>query len=134
MAHSAMNAHTIERSHSEEETRYMRRFRRFNKRFRKQNVGTLDRIFRVALGAALIGSVFYLDESVFAQTNWWVLLPLLGIYPALTAVLGWDPVLDAKHVTSETNIPGDFPGSVKEQVEHAVDAAKHEYEHHKDAA
>ncbi len=124
MKHIAMNDRGYEREQAREASRYERRFRWMNRHFRKQNVGTLDRLFRFVLGAALIGSVFYLDEGVFAASGWWVVLPLLGIYPALTAILGWDPVLDVSHHTSETNIPGDFPGSVKEQVEHAVDAIK----------
>lgn len=125
MKRIAMNESTYHENLKSNDAKYERRHRWLNRHFRKQNVGTLDRIFRFLLGIVLIGSVLFTEGTVFEQYNAWVLLPLIGIYPALTAVLGWDPLLDVAHKTSETHIAGDFAGSVKEQVDHAVDAVKH---------
>lgn len=46
------------------------------------NVGSIDRILRIIVGAALIGLVF-----VGPQTPWgWI-----GLVPLLTAIVGWCP-------------------------------------------
>jgi hypothetical protein len=47
-----------------------------------KNVGSVDRIFRIVLGLALIG------WGLYAQ-NWW---GAIGVIPLFTALAGWCPV------------------------------------------
>jgi hypothetical protein len=81
--------------------------------FRKPyNIGTLDRALRFFLGAALIGSVFYINpEYVLSlagmELKLYKLLPLVGIYPAITAWLGWDPIYQLARIKSDTPSRGD---------------------------
>jgi hypothetical protein len=52
------------------------------------NVGTLDRVFRILLGAALIA---YAIPVGFPATGWnWV--GWIGFVPILTALVGWCPL------------------------------------------
>ena len=72
------------------------------------NIGTLDRAIRFLLGAALIGSVFYINpEYVLSlagmELKLYKLLPLVGIYPAITAWLGWDPIYQLARIKSDTS-------------------------------
>ncbi|NOY52349.1 MAG: DUF2892 domain-containing protein [Deltaproteobacteria bacterium] len=48
----------------------------------KQNVGGVDRIFRVIVGLVIIAAGIYFK-------NWW---GAVGIVPLFTAVIGWCPV------------------------------------------
>ena len=50
----------------------------------KQNVGTIDRILRVAVGIALIAWAVF-GASEYAWAGW------IGVAPLLTAVVGWCP-------------------------------------------
>jgi hypothetical protein len=60
------------------------------------NVGTLDRIFRVIIGLALL--TFAL-ELVYPNTGWnWV--GWLGIVPVLTALYGYCPMYGLLHINS----------------------------------
>lgn len=52
------------------------------------NVNAFERALRLFAGCSLIGSVFFLT----APFDYLILLPLLGIYPCLTAIVGWDPL------------------------------------------
>ena len=81
-----------------------------------QNIGWFDRIVRVVIGFALLG-VVYVDLIKEMPLGWHVFLPLLAIYPLLTAILGWDPLYAAGHVktcdTSSRNPCGTFPYEVE---------------------
>jgi len=76
------------------------------------NIGSIDRALRFFIGGILVGSVFYLDPSLtitlfsieFALIK---VLPLIGIYPAITAWLGWDPIYELFNTTSETRFKSD---------------------------
>lgn len=46
------------------------------------NIGTVDRIFRFLIGAAIIGIALY-------YRSWW---GLVGLEVALTGLLGWSPL------------------------------------------
>lgn len=62
-----------------------------------RNVGHLDRIIRLIAGLAMIISVYFVSpESVTlgGPLEWWPVVPLLGIYPTMTAFLGWEPIYD----------------------------------------
>ena len=52
------------------------------------NLNGIERVLRLTLGCALIGSVLLSPLSF----EYLVLMPLIGIYPCLTALVGWDPV------------------------------------------
>ena len=51
------------------------------------NLGNIERVFRLFMGCSLIGSVLFVPVPF----DYLVLLPLVGIYPCLTAIVGWDP-------------------------------------------
>jgi len=51
------------------------------------NVGTIDRVLRIALGAALL-VWFFMDQG----TGFWRYAKLIGILPILTAVLSTCPL------------------------------------------
>lgn len=57
-----------------------------------ENLSKLDRIFRALVGLALVmGSslVFVLPPAAIAS------LCLFAVYPLMTAMIGWDPILAA---------------------------------------
>jgi len=51
------------------------------------NIGGVERVIRLFIGCALIGSVMLTP----APFHYLILMPLIGIYPCLTAIVGWDP-------------------------------------------
>jgi len=53
-----------------------------------KNLSKPERILRAVAAAALIGTPF-LAQGPVEGLAW---LPLVGVYPALTAWLGWDPI------------------------------------------
>lgn len=53
-----------------------------------QNIDWVERVGRFALGMGLIIALLIGEGPL----GWWATLPLIAIYPSLTAVLGWDPV------------------------------------------
>lgn len=66
--------------------------------YRLQNMGVIDRIIRVFVGAFMIGvGFFYPIESM---NIWFALLPLLGAIPLLSGILGWCPVYALFHTKS----------------------------------
>jgi len=63
-----------------------------------QNIGAIDRGFRILVGALLIGSVMFLD---FTTMNMWLaLLPLGGAIMCLSGIIGWCPVYALFHTKS----------------------------------
>lgn len=85
------------------------------------NVGTIDRMIRYSISAALIGSVFYLNPAyAFSlggmEIKLYKILPLIGIYPAITAWLGWDPIYHIARIKSCTKMRGDVCGSLVKQA------------------
>ncbi|MGD8568360.1 MAG: DUF2892 domain-containing protein [Gammaproteobacteria bacterium] len=55
-----------------------------------QNISAIDRTARIIIGAALIG-VWFVAE--FSSINMWLAtLPLIGIIPLLSGIIGWCPV------------------------------------------
>jgi len=51
------------------------------------NVNNIERVLRLFIGCSLIGSVMFVPVPF----DYLILMPLLGIYPCLTAIVGWDP-------------------------------------------
>ena len=52
------------------------------------NLSNVERVARLFIGCSLIGSVMFLPGPF----QYLILMPLIGIYPCLTAIVGWDPV------------------------------------------
>ena len=52
------------------------------------NIHYIERVLRLFVGMSLIGSVFYIPVPF----DYLIVLPLLGIYPCLTSIVGWDPI------------------------------------------
>jgi len=54
-----------------------------------ENITLSGRVVRVAVGLLLIYSVFLQEDALGAAAY----LPLIAIYPLITATLGWDPIV-----------------------------------------
>lgn len=54
-----------------------------------QNIGAVDRTLRVIIGFGMIGVWFF--YPIGTVSLWIAALPLLGIVPVLSGVIGWDP-------------------------------------------
>jgi len=52
------------------------------------NLTNIERVIRLFFGCSLVGSVMFLSDPF----GYLILLPLIGVYPCLTAIVGWDPV------------------------------------------
>jgi|SRR5210317_133606 len=79
-----------------------------------QNISAIDRTARIIIGMAFISAWFLLDIStVSAVSLWFVLLPLIGIVPLLSGIIGWCPVhalFDTRSCgTDENNTCGTLP-------------------------
>lgn len=78
-----------------------------------RNVGFIDRILRGVIAVLVIG----LPLAYGGSFSWHGYVILLGIYPALTAILGWDPLYALFNVrscgSSQRNQCGTFPFEVK---------------------
>ena len=89
------------------------------------NIGSIDRGLRYFIGGILVGSVFYLgavQTIMLFGTDFALIkiLPLIGIYPAMTAWLGWDPFYELFNITSETRYKADVCDSLVEQTKAAT--------------
>jgi hypothetical protein len=51
-----------------------------------RNVGTIDRVIRAVVGAALIAAFFFLPDLQWRWAFW------VGLLPLATAAAGWCPV------------------------------------------
>jgi len=54
----------------------------------KGDIHIIERVLRMFIGFSLIASVVYIQTPF----NYLIVMPLLGIYPCWTAVVGWDPI------------------------------------------
>ena len=85
------------------------------------NIGFIDRSVRFIVGGALLGSVFYLTPeamaSVFSYEIMLIkLLPIVSIYPLLTAWFGWDPFYHLAKIKSSMPIREDVCADIVDQV------------------
>lgn len=89
-----------------------------NQSYALQNIGIIDRMVRIVVGAAMIGVWFV--YPIAQVTMWFALLPLLGVFPLLTGILGWCPtyaVFRTKSCgTDKRNSCGTFP----DQLDHLI--------------
>ena len=57
-----------------------------------QNMGLVDRLFRLGLGIAMLGFAFYFVAFTAGTSVWWEAYAMVvAIYPVLTGAMGWDP-------------------------------------------
>lgn len=55
-----------------------------------QNIGAIDRGFRIVVGAGLIGAFMLMETA--AASMWLVAMPLVGAIMCLSGILGWCPL------------------------------------------
>ena len=83
-----------------------------------QNIGIIDRTVRIIVGSAMIGVWFV--YPIATVNIWFALLPLLGVFPLLTGILGWCPTYALLHTkscgTDKRNNCGTFP----DQLDHLI--------------
>jgi hypothetical protein len=98
-----------------------------------QNIGLYDRVIRGSIAALLIVLSFY-DLKTGSLVGWHVYVILLSIYPALTSILGWDPLYSLFNVRScggsRFNQCGTFPFEMDSALGHnpSVDSDQ-EFDH-----
>lgn len=51
------------------------------------NIGNIERVWRLVAGSLLIAITFFSSSDLGLAA----LLPIIAVYPLMTAVLGWDP-------------------------------------------
>jgi len=96
-----------------------------------QNLGLYDRLTRVVLAALMIGvpafDLVYRDSIL----GWHAYLILLSIYPALTAILGWDPFYSLFKIRScAIAQAGTFPYQVSDALgHHPLVDKEYEFDH-----
>ena len=93
--------------------------------FVPQNLGAVDRTVRFVIGVIMIGVPFVLLLQPDAVMVWWYPLSMLiGIYPALSAILGMDPLYQFFNIRSCSVVPdgrnqcGSFPYEVDAMIGH----------------
>lgn len=83
-----------------------------------QNIGLIDRTVRIIVGLAMISVwFFYPIESV---NLWFAALPLLGVLPLLSGILGWCPVYAMFHTKSCGTDKYNTCGPITDQLNHMV--------------
>lgn len=98
-----------------------------------QNLGLYDRIIRGVIAALMIG-LPPLNLINGGLVDWHGYVILLGIYPALTAILGWDPFYALFNIRScggtERNACGTFPFEVEAAMgNHPTVDKDHDFDH-----
>ncbi|WP_455199334.1 YgaP family membrane protein [Kaarinaea lacus] len=63
-----------------------------------QNISAIDRSARIVAGMALISVWFFVDIN--SVNIWLALLPLIGIVPLMSGIIGWCPVHAFFHTRS----------------------------------
>lgn len=85
-----------------------------------QNVGAVDRLARVIIGTIMIGAWFL--YPIHTIHSWFAVLPLVGVYPFLTGILGWCPIYAMLHKkscgTGKYNTCGTLPEQLKQLIFH----------------
>ncbi len=98
-----------------------------------QNIGFVDRIIRGVIAVLVIG-LPPLALVFGGSVSWHGYVILLGIYPALTAILGWDPFYVLFNVrscgSSRRNRCGTFPFEVNAALGRNTSVDKdHNFDH-----
>jgi len=78
-----------------------------------QNLGWLDRVLRFLLATTMLAAPIYLLMTQEVISGWFFYLMLLSVYPALTAIIGYDVLYEMAGTkscgTSKRNPCGTFP-------------------------
>jgi len=105
-----------------------------------QNLGWLDRVIRTFAAASMLAIPCYLLITQGTMNDWFFYLMLFSVYPALTAIVGYDILYEWMGTkscgTSERNQCGTFPYEIDaalgrhpipdSNLEHSLSAAHHE--------
>jgi hypothetical protein len=87
-----------------------------------QNTGLADRILRAVLATLMLGIPAFDLVVNEAVVTWHGISMLLAVYPALTAILGWDPFYQLGNAktcdTSDRNRCGTLPFEVSAAMGH----------------
>jgi hypothetical protein len=86
-----------------------------------QNIGIVDRMVRVVIATALISIPAYvlsMTDAVFSLGLGIAIL--LSVYPALTAILGWDPFYSTVSVRTCGNTGWNQCGTLPYEVDAAL--------------
>ncbi len=99
-----------------------------------QNMGLIDRLFRLGLGIAMIGFAFYFVAFTGGASVWWEAYAILAaIYPVLTGAMGWDPFYALFRVKSCSltgrNRCGTMPYEFKAMTGHTPEVCEIDSEH-----
>ena len=79
-----------------------------------EQLSTLERVARTALGIALMSSVFFAPGAM----DWAIVLPLLAVYPLMTGVMGMEPMRvflergSVAYRTAQFTVGGALVGSI----------------------
>ena len=103
----------------------------------KQNIGLIDRVVRLLIGATLIGTAYYYSaEKDLAARLWDVwgsYSMMIAFYPIITGMLGWEPFYALFRVRScggsGRNQCGTLPYQVEAMFGHAPRYTESETEH-----
>jgi len=105
-----------------------------------QNIGWLDRVLRILLGATMLAyPAFLILTGEAVQSAWMLYSMLLSVYPWLTGIIGFDPIYEQFVVrtcdTSDRNPCGTFPFEIdaalghhpkpNSDVEHSLEHSRH---------
>ena len=83
-----------------------------------QNIGLIDRVVRMLVGIAMISTwFFYPIESV---SMWFAILPLLGVFPLLSGIIGWCPIYALFHTKSCGMDKHNSCGTLPDQFDHMI--------------
>ena len=103
----------------------------------KQNIGLIDRVSRLIVGAILISTAYYFSayEDLAARIwdVWGSFSMMIALYPIFTGMLGWDPLYALFQVRSCSisgrNQCGTLPYQVKVMFGHIPEYTESESEH-----
>ena len=65
-----------------------------------KNIGIINRLLRLVVGVLLILAVFPDFQFFNSNIEYLKILPLFAVYPILTSIFGWDPILALQPLTS----------------------------------
>jgi len=105
-----------------------------------QNLGWLDRVIRTFVAAAMLAVPSYFMITQGMVNGWFFYLMLFSVYPALTAIVGYDILYEwigtKSCGTSERNPCGTFPYEIDaalgrhpipdSNLEHSLSTAHHD--------
>lgn len=83
-----------------------------------QNIGLIDRLVRIGVGAGMIGVWFFYPVEIVSM--WFAVLPLLGVFPILSGIIGWCPAYAMFHTKSCGTDEHNSCGTMPDQLNHMI--------------